>query len=69
FAARKALLKVAHPEYKNLWMQNAFPRLSETPGEVKWPGPELGAHNEEIWGGLLGLDSAAQAQLRDDGII
>ena len=69
FAARKALLKVAHPEFKNLWMQNAFPRLSETPGEVKWAGPELGAHNEEIWGGLLGLGSADQAKLRDDGII
>lgn len=69
FAARKALLKVAHPEFKNLWMQNTFPRLSETPGEVKWPGPALGAHNEEIWGGLLGLGSAAQAKLRDDGII
>lgn len=31
------------------------PKLSETPGGTQWLGPELGAHNEEIYGGLLGL--------------
>ncbi|MFN3590719.1 MAG: CaiB/BaiF CoA transferase family protein, partial [Thermaurantiacus sp.] len=37
FAARDALIRVAHPEYANLVMQNVFPKLSETPGRVNWP--------------------------------
>ena len=43
FAAREALVKVAHPEFANLVMQNVFPKLSETPGKVNWPGPPPGA--------------------------
>jgi crotonobetainyl-CoA:carnitine CoA-transferase CaiB-like acyl-CoA transferase len=69
FEARNALLKVDHPEFKNIWMQNAFPKLSASPGSVDWPGPSLGAHNEEIYGGLLGFNTTEIAQLKSDGII
>ncbi|MGB3721710.1 MAG: CoA transferase [Pacificimonas sp.] len=70
FKARKALEKVAHPEFENFFMQTPAPRLSETPGSIKWPGPpELGQHNEEIYGELLGLDSAARADLANRGVI
>jgi len=69
FAARHALQKVAHPEFANLWMQSVFPKLSQTPGEISWPGPDLGAHNEEIFGALLGLDSAQRAELTAAGVI
>jgi crotonobetainyl-CoA:carnitine CoA-transferase CaiB-like acyl-CoA transferase len=69
FAAREALIRVPHPEHANLVMQNVFPKLSETPGKVNWPGQPLGAQNEEIYGGLLGLSSAEQARLREKGII
>ena len=31
-------------------MQNVVPRLSETPGEVRWTGPALGQHNDEVYG-------------------
>ena len=46
-----------------------IPKLSDTPGETQWPGPEVGSHNEEVLGDLLGLDQAAQQGLRDDGVI
>ena len=69
FAAREALVKVAHPVFHNLWMQNVAPKLSGTPGEVAWPGPELGQHNEEIYGGLLGLGAAERAALQAEGVI
>ncbi len=69
FAAREALVKVAHPTFANLWMQNVAPKLSATPGEVKWPGPALGAHNEEIYGGVLGMGAAERAALVAEGVI
>ena len=69
FAAREALVKVAHPVFQNLWMQNVAPKLSGSPGTVSWPGPELGQHNEEIYGGLLGLGQAERDALQAEGVI
>ncbi len=50
-------------------MQNVAPKLSATPGEVKWPGPALGAHNEEIYGGVLGMGKAERDSLAAQGVI
>ena len=69
FAAREAIVKPEHPELGEFPMQNVAPKLSDTPGEVKWVGPELGEHTDEILGGLLDLDDAALEQLRADGIV
>lgn len=69
FTARQAIIETMHPELGNLRMQNVAPKLSLTPGSVRTPGPELGQHNDEIYGGLLGLDEAQRAALRDQGVI
>lgn len=45
------------------------PRLSDTPGRTDWPGPQVGSHNEEVLGGLLGLSAAQLDEMRDKGII
>ena len=45
------------------------PKLDRTPGETLWPGPEVGAHNREIYIDSLGLDEAALRSLEDDGIV
>ena len=54
YQARDALVEVDHDKYKNLVMQNAFPKLSKTPGKVAEPAPDLGQHNVEIFQELLG---------------
>jgi crotonobetainyl-CoA:carnitine CoA-transferase CaiB-like acyl-CoA transferase len=69
FKAREAIIKVQHPAFQNLWMQNVFPKLSETPGEVAWAGPELGQHNEEIYGDILGMSRQQMNNLEDEGVI
>ena len=69
FAAREAIVDVPHPRHENFKMQNVAPKLSETPGEIEWVGPELGQHNEEVYGELLGMDSARRSELVERGII
>ena len=40
----------------DLFMPSAVPKLSKTPGETRWLGPQLGAHNAEVLE-ELGLDA------------
>ena len=42
FKAREAIVRVTHKQFGDLAMQNTFPKLSDTPGEVRWTGPEEG---------------------------
>ncbi|WP_250036408.1 CaiB/BaiF CoA transferase family protein [Paractinoplanes maris] len=69
FAARQAIVSVPHPDFGELPMQNATPKLSATPGSVRTAGPALGEHNDEVYGGLLGLDETERARLRTAKII
>jgi formyl-CoA transferase len=62
FAARQSIVEVDHPVFGKVKMQNAFPRLSETPGSVRWPGAALGAHTREVLEGL-GVDAGRLADL------
>lgn len=54
---------------EQLKIPGMIPKLSDTPGETQWPGPEVGSHNAEVLGEMLGLDEASQQQLKEDGII
>jgi formyl-CoA transferase len=69
FAAREAIVRLAHPQFGELAMHNVFPRLSATPGRVRHAGPELGADNTTIYGDLLGLTGAELSRLQGDGVI
>ncbi len=69
YQARETLIDVEHPQYDKLKMQSVFPRLSATPGKVKWPGPELGRHNDEVYGKLLGFSDERIAALKKEKII
>ena len=69
FQAREAIVSVDHPVFGAIRMQNAFPTLSATPGRVRWPGPKLGEHTDEVLTDRAGCDTAQLAALRADGII
>lgn len=45
------------------------PHVPEAPGVVRWAGPRIGAHNDEVYGGLLGLGGDEIAALRAEGVI
>ncbi|MDA0962125.1 MAG: CoA transferase [Proteobacteria bacterium] len=69
FKARQALIKVDHPDFGPITMQNVAPRLSDTPGKVRHVGPALGEHNAYVYGEVLGLSPERQAELQAAGVI
>lgn len=69
FIARDSIVQVPDQSFGQLRMQNVVPKLSATPGSIRWTGPDLGQHNDEVYGDLLGLDAEARAGLAERGII
>ena len=50
-------------------LPGAFAKMSETPVGPQGAAPQLGQHNGEIYGGLLGLSETETAELRASGVI
>ena len=70
FKARDSIVKVDHPDYDKLYMQNVSPKLSKTPGSIQWAGPtEMGQHNKEVYGDILGKTDDEMLALHEAGII
>ncbi len=44
------------------------PLLPDDPGAIRWAGPPVGAHNDEVFGGLLGLSEGEIAAMRQEGV-
>lgn len=70
FQAREAIIEVETERHGKLKMQGAFPKLSATPSSVRSPAPSLvGQHNDEIYGGLLGIQREELDALEASGAI
>jgi formyl-CoA transferase len=68
FEVRNAIVDHEHPGVGPLKMQNVVPKLSDTPGSIRTPAPELGQHNEEVYKNLLGLSDEQLAEMKEKGI-
>jgi crotonobetainyl-CoA:carnitine CoA-transferase CaiB-like acyl-CoA transferase len=69
FKARRTFVEVPDPQLGTVTMSAPTPRLSETPGSIRWPGPALGAHNRVVYAGELGLSDEEIERLKGNGII
>jgi crotonobetainyl-CoA:carnitine CoA-transferase CaiB-like acyl-CoA transferase len=69
YRQREKLFTTTDSEFGELEMVNVIPRLSRTPGSIESLGPVLGAHNQEVYGGWLGLDPAMLESLEREGVI
>ena len=69
YAARENILTMDDPRVGKLAVPNLVPRMSATPGKVNFLGAALGAHNDEIFRDLLGLDDKELQRLKDAAVI
>lgn len=70
FMARQSLIEIDHPKWGRLPMQNAFPKLSGTPGSVRRPAPATpGQDNMAVYGADLGMTDDEITSLQQRGII
>lgn len=68
YAAREMILPAELPGDVCVKMPGITPKLSDTPGGMRWTGPALGQHTDEVLQ-TLGLEDADIAQLRRSGAV
>jgi formyl-CoA transferase len=70
YREREMLVEMEDEELGTIVAPGVVPRLSETPGEVRWAGSwRLGCHNADVYGGLLGLAADELRALAEEGVI
>jgi formyl-CoA transferase len=70
YRAREMLVEHEDPEFGTYIGPGIVPKFSATPGAVRWSGAwEAGAHNDEIYGDLLGLSPEERGELESDGVL
>jgi crotonobetainyl-CoA:carnitine CoA-transferase CaiB-like acyl-CoA transferase len=68
YQARDMFLTIADERLGDMVMPGIVPKLSETPGEVKWVGPDCGADTEDILF-ELGHSQEQIELLKDSGVV
>jgi crotonobetainyl-CoA:carnitine CoA-transferase CaiB-like acyl-CoA transferase len=67
--ARGTVCEVPDPLYGNVNEYGPAPKLSESPGRIKWCAKPVGWHNDRVFGELLGLDAAELESLARKKVI
>lgn len=63
YRARNMLPSVPHPALGSVTMAGVAPKLSESPGTIRWAGGRIGEHTEAVLRQELGVDKATIARL------
>jgi crotonobetainyl-CoA:carnitine CoA-transferase CaiB-like acyl-CoA transferase len=61
--------EVDDPALGSVLQAGVVPHIPESPGEVRWTGPDIGQHTAEVLDELLGLDADAVNSLRQEGAL
>ncbi|MBB3908520.1 carnitine dehydratase [Anoxybacillus sp. UARK-01] len=69
YQEREMLLPLELDDGQECLFPGIVPKLSDTPGEMKWIGPKLGEHNDEIYAGILGYSVKQLEKLKQEGVI
>jgi formyl-CoA transferase len=66
---RNNIVTVEDPELGAVRVPGIVPKFTATPGNVEHLSVAIGSHNEEIYGGRLGLSAEQLSALASDGVI
>jgi len=70
YRSRESLVEVASERWPGILQQNVVPKLSATPGGIRWAGPDkLGEHTAEVLAELLDLTPEQIGKLKQSGIV
>lgn len=69
FRARDMLLSLHDRVLGELKVPGIVPKLSATPGAARWLGPDIGAHNQQVYAELLNAGPAELADWSARGVI
>ena len=69
YAARGTFVTVDHPQVGPRRYPGFAWRMSATPGQLRWPSPTLGQHNNQVYGELLGMGREEMAILEEQGLV
>lgn len=67
--AREMVVEMEYPQAGKVPLPGLAVKLSETPGALDQRGPEIGEHNHQVLGELLGCDEAQLRDLEKAGVI
>ena len=69
FLSRGMVREIQDPLFGKVLHAGIVPHVPEDPGSIRWPGPAVGAHTDEILRQDLGLSDAEIASLHQEGIV
>jgi CoA:oxalate CoA-transferase len=67
--SRDMIVEVDQPVSGKVKLTGSVYKMSKTPGDRKKRVPAVGEHNEEIYGGLLGIDAQEMQRLKEESVI
>jgi CoA:oxalate CoA-transferase len=67
--SREMIVDVDQPVSGKVKLSGSVYKMSKTPGDRKKRVPDVGAHNKEIYGELLGLDDQEMKKLKEEKVI
>lgn len=69
YKARGMLVETNDQHGDPVTLAGIVPRLSGNPGEIRWPGREIGADTRDVLSEFAGLDSAEIDRLKSEGVV
>jgi crotonobetainyl-CoA:carnitine CoA-transferase CaiB-like acyl-CoA transferase len=69
YRARQMVREIQDPHFGTVLHTGIVPHIVESPGTVRWPGPDAGQHNREILGELLGYSEREIDELAHEEVI
>ncbi|QCI65110.1 CaiB/BaiF CoA transferase family protein [Phreatobacter stygius] len=68
FRARDMVVEVETADFGPMTMQGIVPKLTRTPGKIRWPGARLGEHTDAVLG-ATGYSADEIAAMRENGVL